>query len=791
MLLVGSDTANSGPAPVSTWVVSPGSVDAIAVSGSTAYIGGGFDYVGPETGSFASLDPANGAVEAPPAIVDGEVFATVADGSGGFFIGGQFRLPGSSTSHPVAHVRADGSVDPGWQAPGDGLIAWALAVSDTTVYVGTSFGLMALDRTTGELAQDPWLPTVNGEVRALALAGSTLYVGGTFQDDEGEPKNLLAFDTFTGEPTSWSARTDDGVFALAVNGDTVYAGGVFATANGGTPRNGAAAFDGTTGAVTGWDPGIEPGGQVDALALSGPTVYLGGIFTTVADMPRDGLAAVSAADGTLGAWDPDPDPLGFRDVSAIVVAGSTVFAGGTSLAAYDVTSGHATAFGPTAGGVVDALAISGGRLGVGGEFRTIGSDSGHVARPLERQNLAAIDLTTGRPTAWAPSTGGTVLTLAISGSTVYAGGSIFAANHVPHDSLAAFDLATGALKPWSPRGYDGQVTALVVVGSTVYIGGQETNIGFPDARFRVKGVAAGTGATVWNGAEADGAIYALDAVGSTLVVGGAFTTLGGVARNRLAALPLTGPAVPTSWNPDVEAWVMTLAHSGSVEYAGGFFDSVNGDTTRHAAAAFALDTGAATPWDPNPGAARAGSLVLGMQPSASTMYMSGYALQAVSPDTGAPLPSWQAPFGYSPAIALTPYGLVFGGKFGLVHVPPDAPTAVSASAGDGSATVGFTPPAYDGGNTIGSYTVTSSGGQTATGTGSPIVVHGLTNGTAYSFTVTASNDAGSGAASAASDIVYPGGSGRPHPPAPEPASRPDVPDPPASVTRVPPPPPRH
>jgi hypothetical protein len=101
--------------------------------------------------------------------------------------------------------------------------------------------------------------------------------------------------------------------------------------------------------------------------------------------------------------------------------------------------------------------------------------------------------------------------------------------------------------------------------------------------------------------------------------------------------------------------------------------------------------------------------------------------------------------------------------------------------------VTFTPPATDGGSAITSYTVTvSPGGRTVTGTGSPIVVRGLTNGAPYTFKVTATNGVGSGPASAASNAVTPleaRSAEAPDPPAAEP--RPDVPAPPTTTTRPP------
>src|SRR5207244_2232402 len=87
-------------------------------------------------------------------------------------------------------------------------------------------------------------------------------------------------------------------------------------------------------------------------------------------------------------------------------------------------------------------------------------------------------------------------------------------------------------------------------------------------------------------------------------------------------------------------------------------------------------------------------------------------------------------------------------------------TAVTAVAGDASATVSWTPPASNWGSAITGYTVTPYVGSTAqastaVGNVTLSVIPSLTNGTAYTFKVNAVNGVGPGPDSAASNAVTP------------------------------------
>src|SRR5262249_54823855 len=241
----------NAPTQTAFGVLGNGAVSAIVPHGGVTYIGGNFDELAALTGAFARLDAGTAKRIAPLAETQGgEVRTSVSDGNGGFYIGGTFILVGGNTRSKIAHILANGSVDANF---------------------------------------NPALPLQDAVVNALAISGdgSTLYVGGGFDFIGGQTRhNLAAVNAVNGAVTNFNPAglgTDGQVFALEVSGTQVYVGGQFAHL-GGQMRNGLAKVAGTTGGDLGWIPNPTlgaGGGVIFAIKVSGNSVYAGGVFTSI------------------------------------------------------------------------------------------------------------------------------------------------------------------------------------------------------------------------------------------------------------------------------------------------------------------------------------------------------------------------------------------------------------------------------------------------------------------------------------------------------------------------------
>src|SRR5438876_362513 len=249
-----------------------GNVVGIARSGNTLYIAGSFRSVGENSGGFVPVDARTGDVLRPLPKVAGSVDVIAPDGSGGWYIGGEFTAVGGKPRYCLAEIRADGSVSD-----------WDPSVTGSPGY------------------NDP------PQVSAIAVDGNRVYVGGGFREIGGLPRlNLGCVDARTGAVLDWKADTHVGawVYALACHDSTVFIGGFFSSV-GGQPRSNLAAVGATTGAVTPWT--ADASASVWALLVRGDTLWAAGEFGWIAGGPRSMLAAIDIQTAQLLSFDAHAD----------------------------------------------------------------------------------------------------------------------------------------------------------------------------------------------------------------------------------------------------------------------------------------------------------------------------------------------------------------------------------------------------------------------------------------------------------------------------------------------------
>jgi len=315
---------------------------------SRLYIGGDFTYIGPSTGSGVVVST-TGDVQSDWPEIDGDIYTAISDGADGWYIGGSFSRVGAAPRNNIAHI-------------------------DSTKTVTAN-----------------WNPNANGPVRALALSGATLYVGGEFTGIDtvlaGSRNRLAALDTTAAVAgsydTGWNPNANGTVYALAVNslGD-LYVGGEFTAFTAGT-RDYLAKFN-SAGVLQGWNPDAD--NTVRALAINTFNhLYVGGDFTsfTAGTIDRNYLARFNA--DVLQAWDPDVDGvvhvlemdlISVPNRNDLYVGGDfSSFTAGTdfrnNVARFN-NAGVLQAWAPNANGRVTALMLDGATLYVGGDFTFIG-----------------------------------------------------------------------------------------------------------------------------------------------------------------------------------------------------------------------------------------------------------------------------------------------------------------------------------------------------------------------------------------------------------------------------------
>ena len=477
---------------VTGWAPRPkGSVLALAVNGSTVYLGGDFVGIGTSTAArLAAVDATTGAVlPGWSAAPNATVRALVTAGSS-LFAGGDFTTVNGVTRGRLAKLSLstgalDGTFRGGTTAP---VTTLALSPDRTRLYGGGTFtwagnGTSWVTRYrlagwyTSSGGVTTWAPSASWSVNALAVnpSNGTVYVGGGFSYLNGSTRIRVGAVTSTGALTGFNAalngchlRHTTGyarnnppcspvVNALTVSGGSVYVGGNFSN-SGATSRHNAAAFSLSTGALTGWNP--VAGDRPLALAGSGNAVFVGGEMTSVNGAVRKGLAALDAQSGAVVSSfraDTDNEVLDLQlapNGSRLYLAGSFLHVQGqahSKMASINTSTGLVDPlFHPSFNQDVIAIGYGGGALFAAGQFTSVnGNARSHVAKISGYSGAVYTGFVTNTvgPTGTLRA-GGMALTLAVKpdGSLVFVGGPFTTVNgRAVAGGIAVVSGSTGAL----------------------------------------------------------------------------------------------------------------------------------------------------------------------------------------------------------------------------------------------------------------------------------------------------------------------------------------------------------
>ena len=377
---------------------------AVAADGNgNLYAGGRFVVAGSAVANYiakwdgAAWSPLAGGVSGAPN--DTSIWSLAVDSSNHLYAGGRFAFAGGIAANNIAKWNG-GS----WEALGSGIsgcnpspsgcetVVSALAIDhDGNVYAGGNF-LTAGGVTVNGIAKwngSSWQALGGGVsggsawVFALALdINGNLFVGGNFVTAGGTAVNNVA--EWNG--SSWQPLGNGtggaypGIYALAVDGSSnLYAGGYFTTI-GGVSASRVAKWNGSNWQAVG-SPiplGSAYSCAINALAVSGNTLYAGGFFNSpYCSSSQDYLAAWNGSSwSALGSGTNNSINALAVDQNGNLYSGG-VFSGAGSVSANHVAKWNGSGWAGLGGDTsvnsgVGALAVDSGSVYVGGGFNWAG-----------------------------------------------------------------------------------------------------------------------------------------------------------------------------------------------------------------------------------------------------------------------------------------------------------------------------------------------------------------------------------------------------------------------------------
>jgi trimeric autotransporter adhesin len=558
---------------------------------------------------------------------------------------------------------------------------------------------------------DPKYWTTDGPVNAILVTNDSIYLGGDFSYLGPRTGPVGLFDQATGRFLGAPARIAGTVSAVQPDGaGGWFIGGSFANI-GTTAITNLAHLHPDLSVDTEWNAEIF-GTSVNSLILDNGRLYVGGQFQKVHGVFVSGLIGLNAGDAS-SVWNPNLSGTVYamkRATNLLYVGGNFYNVGNSNrqnLAAISTgADASASDWNPGTDQQVFTLDVSGNNVYAGGQFTTAGT------KP--RNHLAAIDATTGVAISWNPNPNGIVRAITVTGTSVYVAGDFTTIGGQNRHGFGAVNSGNGAAQGLdfqilAPNNPAGLVRSMLLQGSSLYLGGAFTNAMGAKHRLIVGVDVTSTQvlptpmASDFNGQP--GAVFGINAMASEngkILVAGDFYSFVGVDRQRAAALSrTTGAALP--WAPSFSGPVSALAYGNDVVYVGGSYTNLNGTNTVTGLVAVDPVNGAPTYFTFLGTNQFADVTISALVSTTNALYVGGAFtgvadqkrrfLAAVNPDTGVPIPAFDAKLGGGYAgvssLALAGSTLYAAGDFSTVNAQ-NMPRLAGFSTVDGTA-LNWTP----------------------------------------------------------------------------------------------------
>jgi hypothetical protein len=279
----------------------------VSPAGTRVYVGGDFTAVGRAARTrVAALSPSSGAAFGWSPYVNNSVKAVTTSTTGStVYVGGDFSsAEGAGRQRLAAFNATSGKISSTFKptiSNGAGnfatVLSMAVSPNNQSLYFSGDFALVnghsrrnAAAVSTGIASLRAWSPASTGDVAGelvISASGNTVFVGG-----RATGGYVQAYGPTAGGTPVWNVQTNGDVEALAVSSSILYIGGHFTTV-GASHRDHLAAVRAAGGALQSWAPAANGVFGAFGAAITSSRVAFGGEFTTINGAAHQGIAQFS------------------------------------------------------------------------------------------------------------------------------------------------------------------------------------------------------------------------------------------------------------------------------------------------------------------------------------------------------------------------------------------------------------------------------------------------------------------------------------------------------------------